>query len=233
MLETPKSRADDLLMNFVLDCRRQPRMDTVRMMLGPAKLDVRTVFPDEDSAATTSFTQHLDNNMPSRHANTNGPLGNLIGALIANAGIVTPLERLGMLSPLQSYIAWLAHPSRETQARVPAHLIPRHSQLDVPHPPWVGLVQWGRLRCAIIHRQDVYGTDEFLRFYSTSIRLVNWPTDGAVEDAIESDPTTGHVWLTDRFIAHAVQFENWRLDVAFARRYPELANLVDLIDLSA
>jgi hypothetical protein len=43
---------------------------------------------------------------------------------------------------------------------------------------------------------------------------------------------TGQVWLTDSFIAHALRFDSWRLDVAFARHYPELANLVDLADLS-
>jgi hypothetical protein len=105
------------------------------------------------------------------------------------------------------------------------------------------MIHWGRLRCAIIHSQDIYGTDEFLRVYSSCLRLVNWPPtspqsqqqqgDGVLIDAaIETDPSTGQVWLSDSFIAHASRFDSWRLDVAFARRYPELANLVDLVDLS-
>lgn len=230
MLETPKSRADELLLNFVMDCRRQPRMDTVRMMLGPSKLDVRAVFPNDGSPTSTNFYQHL--NIPTAGPNSNAPLGDLLGALIANSGMSGPMERLGVLAPMQNYIAWLAHPSRETQDKVPNHLIPRHSQLDIQHPPWIGIVQWGRLRCQIIHRQDIYGSDEFIRHYSSNIRLVNWPAEGAVESAIEFDPATGIVQLTDRFVAHSLRFENWRMDVAFARRYPELAPLVDLIGTS-
>lgn len=235
MNELPRSRADELLLSFVVECRRQPRMDTVRMMLGPPKFDVRALFPED---MRRMFQPNVQ--MPPPPAKS--PLGELIVAIIANAGLIRPLERLGTVTPMQTYMAWLAHPSRETQAKVASHLIPRHSQLEIAHPPWVGMIHWGRLRCAIIHRQELYGTDEFLRVYSTSLRLLNWPpsptpqsqqSDGsAVQAAVETDPTTGEVWLRDGFIAHAARYENWRLDVAFARRYPELANLVDLVDLS-
>lgn len=235
--ETPKSRADEILLPFVLECRRQPRMDAVRMMLGPAKMDVRALFPEDMRQYFQSSVQ-----MPPPPAKS--PLADLITAMISNAGMVRPLERFGVVTPIHSYIAWLAHPSRETQARVAPHMIPRRSQLEVQHPAWVGMIHWGRLRCAIIHRQDIYGTDDFLRVYSTSLRMVNWPPastrsqaqphgeTSALDAAFETDPTTGQVWLSDSFIAHVSRFDSWRLDVAFARHYPELANLVDLVDLS-
>lgn len=235
--ETPKSRADELLLGFILECRRQPRMDVVRMMLGPVKMDVRALFPED-------MRQYFQPNVQMPPPPARSPLGDLITAVIANAALVRPLERLGVVAPMHSYVAWMAHPSRETQARVAAHLVPRQSQLEIQHPAWVGMVHWGRLRCAIIHRQDIYGTDDFLRVYSTSLRLVNWPPaspqsqqprgDGAgpLDAAIETDPVTGQVWLSDSFMAHASRFDSWRLDMAFARHYPELANLVDLVDLS-
>jgi hypothetical protein len=211
-------------------------MDSVRMMLGPAKMDVRALFPED-------MRQHFQSNVQMPPPPARSPLGDLITSVIANAGLVRPLERLGVVTPMHSYVAWLAHPSRETQARVASHLIPRHSQLEIQHPAWVGMIHWGRLRCAIIHSQDIYGTDEFLRVYSSCLRLVNWPPTspqsqqqqgdgGLIDAAIETDPSTGQVWLSDSFIAHASRFDSWRLDVAFARRYPELANLVDLVDLS-
>jgi len=64
------------------------------------------------------------------------------------------------------------------------------------------------------------------RVYFARVRPINCPYQPLA--GLVTDPQTGHVGLTDALMAHAMSGANWRLSEAFAQRYPELVELVEV-----
>jgi hypothetical protein len=243
----PANPVDELVLNFINDCRRRPQQESINSMLGPAAIDVRSMVGNvpqqlEWSRNSGQQQQHLPLPPPmamtlARRPDTTGarhPIEGLVRSVLDLGGMKTLVERLAAFAHIQRYVAWLAHPTTITQARVGADYMPRARQLVRPHPIWVGLVRWGRLRDAIIDRQDLYATVEFQTIFGAHLRLVNWPPAGmsasAAANQLVVDPRTGHARLSSAFMEHAMNGDNWRMGKAFIRRYPELASLVELAD---
>ncbi|KAF7563209.1 hypothetical protein G7046_g922 [Stylonectria norvegica] len=229
-ITAPACRADELLVGFIHSCRRLSRIESIYEMLGPPRIDVRSLFTDQQQQQQMMMPRrHQQRHMPPSPlatASSPHPITDLVRALIDNGGITRLIERIAAFAPMQTFICWLAHPTPETRARVCADYIPLQSQLSTPHPQWLDLVRQGALREIMIARQDVYATEEFQRVYSDALRLVNWPFPSL--DGLITDSRTGHVWLSDALMAHAMDGNNWRLNESFARRYPELGGFVDI-----
>ncbi|KAF4976832.1 hypothetical protein FZEAL_6573 [Fusarium zealandicum] len=207
----PACRFDELLVGFLHDCRRMATAEAIHQTLGPPAMDLRSLFSSQGQLACSPY-----------------PITDLIRSLIDIAGMTRLTERIAIFAPLHTLICWLAHPMPERQARICDDHVPCERQLSTPHPQWLDLVLWGRLREAMLDRQDLYATEEFQRVYFDALRLVNWPY--APLDGLVTDPQTGHVGLTDAFMAHAMNGANWRLSDVFAQRYPELGGLVGLVE---
>lgn len=208
----PACRFDELLVGFLQDCRRMTTAESIYQTLGPAAVDVRSLFRSHDAQGQLPCSPH--------------PITDLIRSLVDIAGMTRLTERIAIFAPLQTLVCWLAHPTAERRARVGDDYVPQEKQLSIRHPQWVDLVLWGGLREAMIDQQEVYATEEFQRVYFDSLRLINWPYQPL--DGLVTDPQTGHVGLTDALMAHAMNGANWRLSEAFAQRYPELVELVEV-----
>ncbi|KAF5679817.1 hypothetical protein FHETE_708 [Fusarium heterosporum] len=208
----PACRFDELLVGFLQDCRRMTTAASLAHTLGPPQIDVRSVFRSHDSHGQLGCSPH--------------PITDLVRSLIDTAGMTRLTERLAIFAPLQTMICWLAQPTSDRRAQLCDNYVPCERQFEVPHPQWLDLLLWGSLRDAVIERQDLYATDEFLRVYFDALRLVNWHCQPL--DSLVTDPRTGHVGLTDAFMVHAMNGSNWRLNATFAQRYPELCGLVSL-----
>lgn len=180
--------------------------------LGPARVDVRSLFRSHDSQGQLVCSPH--------------PITDLIRSLLDTAGMTRLIERIAIFAPLQAMICWLVQPTSERRARLCNDYMPRECQATIPHPQWVDLLHWGSLRELVIKRQDLYATDEFQRVYFDALRLVNWPYQPL--ESLVTDSQTGHVGLTDTLMAHAMNGANWCLNETFAQRYPELSSLVVL-----
>ncbi|KAI8666724.1 hypothetical protein NCS57_00898600 [Fusarium keratoplasticum] len=208
----PACRFDELLVGFLQDCRRMTTAESIYQTLGPAAVDVRSLFRSHDAQGQLPCSPH--------------PITDLIRSLVDIAGMTRLTERIAIFAPLQTLVCWLAHPTAERRARVGEDYLPREKQLSIRHPQWIDLVLWGGLREAMIDQQGAYATEEFQRVYFDSLRLINWPYQPL--DGLVTDPQTGHVGLTDALMAHAMNGANWRLSEAFAQRYPELVELVEV-----
>ncbi|KAM0428140.1 hypothetical protein ACHAPT_007040 [Fusarium lateritium] len=209
---TPACRFDELLVGFLQDCRRMTTAESIYQTLGPAAVDVRSLFRSHDAQGQLACSPH--------------PITDLIRSLVDIAGMTRLTERIAIFAPLQTLVCWLAHPTAERRACVGDDYLPGEKQLSIRHPQWIDLVLWGGLREAMIEQQEAYATEEFQRVYFDSLRLVNWPYQPL--DGLVTDPQTGHVGLTDALMAHAMNGANWRLSETFAQRYPELVEFVEL-----
>ncbi|KAM0335886.1 hypothetical protein ACHAQA_000937 [Verticillium albo-atrum] len=235
LILTPTCAVDQWVVSFTQDCRRLAQTKNLDALLRPPRANVKTLLeynpPSSTHPAPRIHYADLERALEVTSAGPGGaphPLAELITALADKSGMTNVVERLGSFVPAQRVVAWLAQPTRESYNALVPNYAPRPSQLTVPHPQWVDFVLQGALRDAIIERQDVYATEEFMNIYANSLRLIDWP--GRPVDAINMDPTTGEVWLNDAFIAHSVRPENWRVHETFVRRYPELRGFVDITE---
>lgn len=262
----PTDHIDRLIFSFVEEYRRTSQLQAVDLVLsGARRLDVRPLLsagtgssrsPHPDStlplparrgSSLTDVSHHLESTKtPGRlWANTvrrpgPHPLATFAGKIFDNGAICSSFVRLAALVPTQGYLSWLAHPCSETRANMSNDMLPTSSQLSVPHPQWVDLLRWPLLRDAVIQRQDVYATLEFMLMYTKCLRLRGWApphaiphhgVEGAEDGLLEPDPVgSGELWLRKNFITHACKAESWALGLQFAQRYPELVGFIDIID---
>lgn len=231
---SPTCFSDHWMLSFIQDCRRLALTRPLDAILFPRRINLKgfMVYTPTSPTRPSPRIHALDLERALDNATANSitaatephPLVELITALCDQANMTSVLERLGFFVLAQRIIAWQANPTRASHATLPEAFAPRPSQLTVPHPQWVDLIFPGSLRDIVIERQDIYATEEFQRVYASSLRLVNWPCRPV--DALQMDETGEIMWLTDAFVAHALQLGNWSMDKAFSSRYPELQGLV-------
>lgn len=236
----PTHKLDQMLLTFIQDCRRMSRVRSLSAILSPSRANIKPLLEcyaaADSSTMTAASTAAISspNGQPFNWAltsavsgpNVDHPVTALVAAMCNNVGVTGVVERLAAWPLIQAMVAWLAFPTRDTFAAVGSSFRPTPAQLSVPHQPFVDLLLWPGLREAVIHRPDVYATDELLRLYAGSLRLVNWAA--GPEEALVADHETGDVWLSDHFTAHARDHRNWRLGRGFVQRYPELRAFVEI-----
>lgn len=218
----PTTHSDALLVGYIQDCRRlvdlaggQPNPEII---YGPTCPNVR---PLVEAHWSVESNMGLDRNPP-RPSPLN-PLVDLLSAFLDKNGLVRVLERVGSFVLCQRLVAWLIYPTQETHSRL-GFLAPRPSQQNITHSQWIDFLFWGPLRDVVLHRQEEYATEEFIQLYCTNLRLLNW--HGGVAQAFITDHSNGALYLTDAFVHHALELRNWALGESFARRYPELREMV-------
>ncbi|KAK8126801.1 uncharacterized protein PG998_002560 [Apiospora kogelbergensis] len=217
----PTTHSDALLSGYIQDCRRlvnlaggQPHPEII---YGPTCPNVR---PLVEAHWSVESNMGLGRNPP--HPSPPNPLVDLLSAFLDKNGLLRVLERVGSFVLCQRMVAWLIYPAQETHARL-GFLAPRPSQQNIAHSQWIDFLFWGPLRDVVLHRQE-YATEEFIQLYCTNLRLLNW--HGGVAQAFITDHSNGALYLTDAFVHHALEIRNWALGEAFARRYPELREMV-------
>ncbi|KAH9885166.1 hypothetical protein F4778DRAFT_513958 [Xylariomycetidae sp. FL2044] len=225
LITQPSCQNDALLVGYIQDCRRLVSMSGGHahreVILGPARPDVKALLEAHpDLVASLGLRpSHVPHQSPH-------PMVDLAVTLFDGDCLNLPLERVGGFLLLRGILAWLIQPSRDHYLQLGNIFAPQHTQLTVPHPQWVDLLIWPRLRDVAIERPELYATRELRRLYSTNVRIQNWT--GGVSRALSVDHATGTIHATDAFVEHVWRLENWALDSNFSRRYPELGGLVTL-----
>lgn len=114
-------------------------------------------------------------------------------------------------------IQWQTRPCLQTYQSLPPWLSPRASQIVTPHPLWVTMLQFPKLRDRVIERQDLYANARFVNLYAQSLRI-NWPFQSTEMINFEN----GHVVITDLFEKHISDIGNWSVTEPFTCAFPEL-----------
>ncbi len=129
-------------------------------------------------------------------------------------------EQVAVLYIMFLIMRWQICPTQETYNRLPEWVMPRPSQLFIPHPAWVDHLPWPRMRDRMIHLYPSIALENFFIPYTTTLSL-NWPYDPS--DTLLSLPDSDELSINPVFERHLRDLSNWTLGPAFAKAFPELA----------
>jgi len=141
-------------------------------------------------------------------------------------------EKLTSFICTYHFHTWLLTPSSHTYNALHEWQAPRPSQLLIPHPAWMDLVPWGKMRDKLIHEQDQYATEEFQRDYVEGFR-VGWRGDSMaclemVGNGLMMGSTGGGMGMGGSEMRVSRQLEEWVRDAgnfymgrAFGEKWPE------------
>ncbi|KIW19918.1 hypothetical protein PV08_00493 [Exophiala spinifera] len=113
------------------------------------------------------------------------------------------------------FMRWMIVPSAETYAKVPPGQRPTACQRLVPHHPASDLPVLPELRDALI-----YDMRDFILASQCYGTTINW--DGSLDEAIDIDPETANMTISDAFAEHSWHMDNWTFSRGFAAVFPEL-----------
>ncbi|KAI1858341.1 uncharacterized protein JN550_012791 [Neoarthrinium moseri] len=113
---------------------------------------------------------------------------------------------------------WMIVPRPDTYEAIPAWLRPTMDQLFVPHVEIVDLVLWPAPRDLVVNNAATLQSDwRWLHDMGVTIDC-DWFVD--LELALEMDPVTGEMYLSEAAKATAEQLENWSLGPTIQQYLP-------------
>lgn len=195
----PTNIVDNLLISVVQTQRRQILEGTSSAVATSPQLGALLKTKVHSSTATEPISQQLSR-------------------LICDYSIPMRLaESAACFYVMHKLLQWQIRPTSETYNAVPEWARPRACQLVTPHPVWASYIAFPALREKIIGNLDLYGNQEFINTFLTSLD-VNWRYgDNEIIMTV-----SGEARVTPMFDKHAISFENWSLKDTFTQRYPEL-----------
>ncbi|OAP60998.1 hypothetical protein AYL99_06002 [Fonsecaea erecta] len=121
------------------------------------------------------------------------------------------------------FMRWTIAPSAETYALLPEAMRPTPLQRLVRHHPGVDLPIFPEMRDGLI--QD-------MRDYIVAIQTlgcsVNW--EYGLDAAIDTDPATGTMTLSDQFATHVCSLSHWSISQKFADVFPEMRDYYQVVE---
>jgi hypothetical protein len=137
--------------------------------------------------------------------------------MMASVGMVRIPEIVGSTWVVSKLMQWQTWPCFETYKGLPHWLVPRATQLLIPHTHWATMLPFPELRDRVIERQDVYSNTLFLTTFVQSLR-VNWPFRDSDVFTFEN----GTFAMSKAFEKHVADMNNWTVTAPFTTSYPEL-----------
>ncbi|KAF2840056.1 hypothetical protein M501DRAFT_932018 [Patellaria atrata CBS 101060] len=116
-----------------------------------------------------------------------------------------------------AYMRWNILPTAELYALMPPMIRPTRHQRCLPHAMPLDLVPHPVIREALLGQYRDWLSPGTLHSGATS---VGWPY--SIESAVSVDSLTGRRVLTNAFIEHATNPDNWSLDKSIRDMYPEI-----------
>jgi len=118
---------------------------------------------------------------------------------------------------------WLLAPTQANYAKIPDMMKPTPSQLMIPHIGAIEMLPIGPVRDALI-----YHMRDWLSQHGKANWSINWPFDR--DTAIEQDLVTNVRRLTNKFIEHIREYDNWSISREFLHAFPELSGRIRVHD---
>ncbi|KAM0666190.1 hypothetical protein ACQRIU_004045 [Beauveria bassiana] len=170
---------------------------------------------------------------PAQRADSH-PLSRVFTDILAKFPDISGLpERVAALYVMFLVMRWQVAPTRENYDRLPPWARPLRAQLSDAHPPWIDHVPFPRMRAALV-RAYASGTGEGERAYPfdhfsvpyTKTLTLSWPYRDT--DTLLQSPHSEELMINPVFERHLRNLDNWRLGTAFAKAFPELADMANI-----
>lgn len=136
--------------------------------------------------------------------------------VLSNRGFALIPEKLASFMCMYRFVQWQISPTYQTYQKLHDWQAPRPSQLVVPHPAWMDLPPWGKVREMMIENQDRYDNPEFQNDYASNLS-VNFPHD-PMKALIFED---GQIMVSPLMERHLSDINNMSMKKPFADKYPE------------
>lgn len=121
-------------------------------------------------------------------------------------------EQLAILYFMSSVIRWQISPTEANFNSLPEWCRPTPSQLAVPHPIWIDLIIWPKLRERLCRETRYHGQGPTIADISCESISVNWPY-GPRDVFMHSN--NSEIILNPVFEAHIKDLSNWSLGPQF------------------
>ncbi|KAG0648138.1 hypothetical protein D0Z07_5843 [Hyphodiscus hymeniophilus] len=202
----PTCPLDSLLLDFLHE-RQQQAADGVATpkLVGPA-------YPSVSSLLNPACSVHSH------------PLSKVFTDILATFPELSTIpEKVAVLYIMFLVMRWQISPTQENYDRLPDWITPRPSQLFTPHPAWIDLLPWPKMRDRLVREYNPrdYLFDDWFIPYTTTMS-VNWPYEPT--DALLSSPDSEDLMINPVFERHLRRLENWSLGPAFANAFPGLVD---------
>lgn len=199
---------DSILIGLIQRQRKLALSSVSRIQsIGPYQPSMKTLLYAGEASALPNLT-------------TENAISSTISYLLHQTALRDLTIKAACLIIMYHLSQWQIQPSKSTYDALPDWQTPRTSQLLTPHPLWVSLIVWGKLRDVVIENQELYATEEFQYICSSSLNI-NWP-----HKAMDAFQFVGdEVRVSEVFDKHVRNLGNWSLDAPFVTRYPELSNV--------
>lgn len=141
---------------------------------------------------------------------------NRYSEVLSNRGFALIPEKLASFMCMYRFVQWQISPTYQTYQKLHDWQAPRPSQLVIPHPAWMDLPPWGKVREMMIENQDRYDNPEFQNDYASNLS-VNFPHD-PMKALIFED---GQIMVSPLMERHLSDINNMSMKKPFADKYPE------------
>ncbi len=135
-------------------------------------------------------------------------------------------ERLAIGWLIYTFTKWRAEPTVERYARLPDYYRPVAEQILTPHPSYMDIMLWQRLRANSIAKSGGHDMDNVIRMLASCLR-VRWPSG---EDLLELGDD-GQVHMRQEFFDVITRVEGWGLTPEFIQAFPELVDGLDIFSI--
>lgn len=194
---------DGILLDFVSSRQREAAEGVPRSRLvGPAYPSVSSLLNSDESRCSH-------------------PLSQVIIDILSNFPYISAIpEQVAVLYIMFLVVRWQIHPSQDNYERLPSWMTPRPSQLFTPHPAWIDLLPWPKMRDKLVSSYSDYAFEDWFISYTSTLSL-NWPYEPT--DCLLSTSANEEMAINPVFERHMMKLENWSLGTAFAQAHPAMA----------
>lgn len=190
----PKHTAPTCLLDHVLlDLTRQRRKQD------NANEFHRSVFPS---------IQSLLNPCSEQQAKASPVTFAIVNKIIRVMTVPTLPEQIAILYVMSSVVRWLILPTEANYDAMPEWLRPGAAQLAVPHPPWLDLLPWPKVRERLCRWPKYHGQHALVSAICNESLVINWPHHSA---DIILQCNSGDAVLNPIFDRHIKDIANWTI----------------------
>ncbi|CAG8981359.1 hypothetical protein HYALB_00012957 [Hymenoscyphus albidus] len=136
--------------------------------------------------------------------------------VLSKRGFALIPEKLASFMCMYRFVQWQISPTYQTYQKLHDWQAPRPAQLAIPHPAWMDLPPWGKVREMMIENQERYDNPEFQNDYASNLS-VNFPHD-PMKALIFED---GQIMVSPLMERHLSDINNMSMKKPFADKYPE------------
>jgi hypothetical protein len=145
----------------------------------------------------------------------NSPVtSSIVTNIIQVMTVPTLPEQIAILYFMGSVIRWLISPTEANYSSMPEWLRPTPTQLSTPHPVWLDLFVWPKVRDSMCGSQKYHDMNAAMSDVCNASLSVNWPYQ--LSDMLMQINRQGSaIVLTPSFERHIRDVNNWSLGPQF------------------